>query len=345
MREEIYALSKRLQGAIEKYLPNFPKKELLALMIAKHVINEMETLFKEVENNYEIKIEFKSEVYVSSSLDYIRAISRRLGEKLDELLRRIRAYKIIAVIGAGASFEAGIPLTRDLEPILKQILGEKVLEQIEQQVKQTGKDPLKECFKIISNDKRKDSEFKKRFRELIEAGLKYGHIEITEAQKIIVEEFIKGKVVEIICLNWDNLLEICYRKIGKEPCKINRDECPKYIREKIEKCEFAHCIWKFHGDVEDLEYEWIYPGMEGRVLQTFKDYYNNKIKKSKTTFIVLVLGYSEADEEIKKNIIEFLEENHTIYRIGMSLDLLKKYDNYIFAPLEWIVPFIFGKSS
>jgi hypothetical protein len=315
-------VSERLLQYLENrgLLPRYPNLRLLAEDVVERIISEIE--------KGELKPigELEEFIFVQGQ-EYIKRIAARLfieGRKLRAAIQ-LAPLKLILVIGAGFSFEAGMPLTSHLVFILKP-MGFTVKDY----------EDIKEAFTKISRDESKDKEFKERFISYLNEGLRNGDIKITEAHKIVIEKFRDEKILEILCLNWDNLLELCYKKLmGKEIPKINREDI--FVPEDT----FLHYLWKFHGDVEEPEYKWIYPGANGRVFPNFIKYLQFLIKQRSYTLCGLIVGYSELDEQVH-NIIEIIQQNFELFRIGMDMRLFSKYKNYILAPARWILPQIFS---
>jgi hypothetical protein len=318
-------LAKKLLQYIKKrnLLPGYPNLRLVAEVVIERIISEIE--------KGELKPigELEDFIFVQSQ-EYIKRIASRLfleGRKLRDVIQ-LAPIKLILIIGAGFSFEAGMPLTRHLSLILKPMGFDF-----------KGYEDIKEAFRKISQDKEKDKEFKERFILYLKEGLQRGEIKITEAHEIVIKKFGDDKILEILCLNWDNLLEICYKKLtGNKILKINRENV------SIQEDTFLHCLWKFHGDVDDPDYEWIYPGTKGRVFSNFKKYLEFLIKQRKYTLCGLVVGYSELDEEMG-NVIEMIEKSFVLFRVGMDMRLFNKHKNYILAPARWILPQIFSDQT
>lgn len=67
-------------------------------------------------------------------------------------------------------------------------------------------------------------------------------------------------------------------------------------------------MWKMHGDVEDQNSNWVFPGDSGVV---FDELVNSLsvLAKSGTVSIVLIVGYSESEINVKTKLIDYLEEN------------------------------------
>jgi hypothetical protein len=180
-------LAKKLLQYIKKrnLLPGYPNLRLVAEVVIERIISEIE--------KGELKPigELEDFIFVQSQ-EYIKRIASRLfleGRKLRDVIQ-LAPIKLILIIGAGFSFEAGMPLTRHLSLILKP-MGFDVKEY----------EDIKEAFRKISQDKEKDKEFKERFILYLKEGLQRGEIKITEAHEIVIKKFGDDKILEILCLN------------------------------------------------------------------------------------------------------------------------------------------------
>jgi hypothetical protein len=249
---------------------------------------------------------------------YLERIYKQLFKYLieDKIKSRVKESLILLIIGAGFSVAAGAPLTRHLDSLLMNL-------------------EVKGFEELVKSAK--DKEFKNRFIRSIESNPEV--FKVTVAHKKVADAFICKKIIEIISLNWDNIIENESGK--KELRKINREgQTP--IDEDGDG--FLHYLWKLNGDVEDVDYDWIFPDMQERIFKSFLEYTQN-LKKN--VLLLLIIGYSERDEKgvagnsrLCKEVIEPLSKVLKTYRIGMDLSLLDKYDDYIVAPAEVFVPFI-----
>ncbi|RSN71245.1 hypothetical protein [Candidatus Methanodesulfokora washburnensis] len=305
------SLAPELLKLLERVLQEYPDKKLLRDIIVTKVVEELNEEARRgqlppMPPEWEIKRRFEDYV-VSISTSLFRSLRR---ERVQDL---IKSYgRVIVLIGAGFSSDAGIPLARFLNKI---------------------------DFKEALKDKLKSEEFKKIFKQdMVEREV----VKVTKAHEIVAEMFHHKVIIEIICLNWDDLIEKAYQHMySRKIRKINREEQQP---SDDDGDGFYHYLWKFHGDVEDLDYEWIYPGMGGRVFRAFHQYVP---ELQKHALVFLIIGYSEQEEEIKEEVIRPLESSKYIhtFRIGMDLRLFNQYPkNYIVAPAEWIVPVLFEEA-
>ncbi len=303
-------IDRKLQKYLDNELPDYPNRGLLKRLIVEKVIEELNDRIRKGI----IPEKRPEEDIIDRFKDYVRGIKVSLYNFFieEDIQQKIRSYngRIIILIGAGFSSEAGVPLRRHIN---------------------------KFKFEEIRKDPEKIMNFKETFAYDF-----MNKVRVTEAHDIVAEMFHNKVIIEIVSLNWDNLLERAYRQKGfGDIRKINReDQQPS----DDDGDGFYHYLWKFHGDVEDLDYEWILPKMKERVFESFLNYIP---VLSKHPLIFLIIGYSEPDNEIKEKVIKPLEFSPKIdtYRIGMDLRLFqlcrKQNKYYIVAPAEWIVPILF----
>jgi hypothetical protein len=293
----------------------------LADIILRQVIYEAEEELKRG-----ILIPNKKRYLYKKCKEYIDAIKHQLARFMihESIYAQIRGYRIFMIIGAGFSTEGGVPLAKHLGRML-------------------------EC--------KNQKEFKNQFLNFLQTG----DVRITDAHFMVAREFFsERKIIEIICLNWDNFIEDAFRKMCEEQ-RISKDIANNMIKNrKINREEqqafdddndgFYHYIWKFCGDVEDLDYRWILPGEEERIFSSFIKYFE-KFKEN-SSVIMLIVGYSERYQEkigqskICREIIKPLEDKYKwkTFRVGLDLELFHNYrDNYIVAPANWFIPLLFER--
>ena len=173
-------------------------------------------------------------------------ISVQFFKKFGSLKATLSAsFDIILLIGAAVSFEGGAPLGEQLMPMIKR-LG----------IINDDRVDLNNAFKKLRADPEKVAKFKRRFQSFIIEGIKVEKICIPKSYKVIADRFRRNKVLEIFSLNWDDLIERAYRE-------VNGQEIPKFEFDKNSsrvKDEFVHKLWKLHGDIADIESDWVLPG-------------------------------------------------------------------------------------
>ena len=229
------------------------------------------------------------------------------SKKWKDAKTRIRNWSSIFLVGAGLSFESDMPLSDTLEDLIKFC---------------RAKD-----YNELRKDKDKCLKFKLEFKKICEKKSPgFSH-------KLIVKNFPKY-ILEIICLNWDNLIERAAEEMNKSIPKINED---KPVTGK-------RYLWKFHGDVENIkennikgEGGWVFPDEEGYVFNNFIQYIKEKGLKD-TLFTFVIVGYSEKEKEIYNKIIRQFEEKPKRPTFRVGLDLKRLHENrYIVGPSDFIL--------
>jgi hypothetical protein len=217
----------------------------------------------------------------------------------------ICSYDSIFLVGAGLSFESGIPLTKVLKELLEFC----------------GANNYDELRK----DEQKCEKFKLEFKRICDKK------NVGTSHKLIALNFPKH-ILEIICLNWDNLIERAAKELGREIHKINEDVAVVGERH----------LWKFHGDVENIKTdnvkgkgEWVFPDEGGYVFNNFIKYIEEKgLLKRMFTFVIV--GYSEREEEIYEKIIKSFEKRRPTFRVGLDLKRLHE-ENYIVGSADFVL--------
>lgn len=229
------------------------------------------------------------------------------GSKLKQVKDNIRSYASVFLVGAGISFESDMPLTNVLTSLLRFCLADD--------------------YKTLAKDKDKRKKFQLEFRRICDAKRP------GTSHKTMALNFPKY-VLEILCLNWDNLLERAFREYGRDFCKVNEESLVNGKR----------YLWKFHGDVEKISEVnikgkggWIFPDEEGYVFNCFSKYIDESGLKN-TLFTFVIVGYSEQEKEIYERVINTFEKEppRPTFRIGLNLNRLSE-SNYIVGPSDYIL--------
>jgi hypothetical protein len=240
------------------------------------------------------------------ALNYVRGVLAQ-SKKLKNIHERLRSYGSIFLVGAGISFESGIPLVAILNDLLAFC-----------EVKD---------FRELRKHNDKCQKFKSEFKKICDGKQpKHSH-------ELIVLNFPEH-IKEIICLNWDNLIEKNASMNKRDISKINEDN----------KVNGVHHLWKFHGDIDNIEKDnkkgeggWVFPDEKGHVFECFIKYVQ-AIGLTSSLFTFIIVGYSEKEEEICNRIIQCFEEipPRPTYRIGLDLSRLRE-DNYIVGPSDYVL--------
>jgi hypothetical protein len=228
---------------------------------------------------------------------------------LDALADEIRTADAVVVIGAGLSFQAGMPLAGhlapliwhalDLHPVIKQLtcdtLG--VLPGTAKDVIGLDWKKVLVAFSCIAgaNDARRT--FQCSFarldqeRALIES----------PAHTALARLIHCGRALYAISLNWDTLLESAFRR--EYGIDLNSETAK---------------LWKPHGDCTRPEEDWILPHEPGSV--------SDEIVERMTALardrprVLLIVGYSERDDVVVERLIRPLQSHWRVFRIGPGTD-------------------------
>lgn len=223
---------------------------------------------------------------------------------ISKLTDEIRVHGTIVIIGAGASFEAGLPLYSQFSSIIWQVIDEFPILKNELGSNQdipakaiigTDIDRIKNSFAYI--ERYADSSL--RFKEIFKAVNDRHHMNYSYAHECICRMIHNEHIKLVISLNWDDLLEMAWERIYGT--KINAN--------KIN-------LLKPHGDVRNIKNRWVYPNNSGNITEVDLEIINNISKNGPSALIIL--GYSESDKIIVDKLIQPGEEKSKTYRISPS---------------------------
>jgi hypothetical protein len=243
---------------------------------------------------------------LSKSKTYVDGV---LGQstKFEAAREHIHSYQALGVVGAGVSFERHVPLASALEDLLSFV-----------QV---------ESFEKLKESPVACEKFKKEFRDV--CGRKRPGV----SHKLIARCF-PSRLIEIVCLNWDDLIERAH------PAKFPREKVIS-VDKPVSGTNF---LWKFHGDVglitsnNDVQNGgWTFPRDPGRVFDSFEEYLRRSTRLS-SMFTILIIGYSEQDAVIVDKIIKRLGDSppRPIYRIGLSIERIHD-PRYLVGPADFVL--------
>ena len=224
--------------------------------------------------------------------------------KMSNLINDIRVHGAILIMGAGASFESGLPLYSQFGPIVWQVVDEfaDIKESIKCNIaipakKIIGNDTekIKQSFAYIKDNHLANARFKELFKGLNDRH-KNGHLLVHETIcKLIHEGYIKL----VISFNWDDLLETAWEDLYGTNINENKVN-----------------LLKPHGDVRNLSCKWIYPNSPGFLCDDDISKIRSVTKEGPLTFVIL--GYSEQDRLIADTFISPNENKYVVYRISPS---------------------------
>jgi len=219
----------------------------------------------------------------------------------------VKSYTSVFITGAGLSFESGMPLHKVLDQLLRFC---------------EAKD-----YSELRNDEKKCLKFKHEFAR-----------RCCGTDPSISHELIAGNcgvyIREVICMNWDNLIEQAARKLNKEIPKVNEEGAV---------CAGTH-LWKFHGDVENVKKNnirgnggWVFPDEQGYVFDCFLRYLEES-KLKEEMFTLVIVGYNEQEKDVYEKVIVPMEKTppRPTFRIGLNLERLHE-EGYLVGPADYVL--------
>lgn len=226
---------------------------------------------------------------------------------LENAVREVRSSDAFVVIGAGASFQAGMPLAGQLAPMvwhvvdkspeLSKALCARLGVPAANAKQAVGDDParIKCAFECIADEPAAQTLFKECVCNLNEA--RCGNV--SSPHEALARLIFARHVIGVLSLNWDTLLESAFQqRYGFWPSPTVFD------------------FWKPHGDCAQPYSEWVLPHHPGVVTDTIvrkvAEYARVRPR------VLLIVGYSERDETVVKRLIEPLEKQWRVYRISPS---------------------------
>jgi hypothetical protein len=225
--------------------------------------------------------------------------------QLDALVDEIRAADAIVLMGAGLSFQAGMPLAGQLAPLVWHALDAHPL------VKRAACDTLgvlpgnakdsiglnKERLLVAFSCIAAAPDARKTFQYSFTQLDKERTLGQSPPHSALGRLIHCGRVLHVISLNWDTLLEAAFRREYGIDLNVGTTK-----------------LWKPHGDCQRPEQDWILPHEPGSV--------SDDIVERMTTLaaerprILLIVGYSERDEVVVERLIRPLGSRWRVFRIS-----------------------------
>src|SRR5699024_7383515 len=215
------------------------------------------------------------------------------------LVNEIRVNNAVVVIGAGISFEPGMPLYSQLAPTVWEVVSS--FPDIDDKFQGSGStksrigedlEKLKKAFAYIERNEEALYQFKRVFRKINDK------IAVAPDIHKNISELIHENYFElIVSLNWDSLLEMSWAELYGTNINSNKKN-----------------LIKPHGDVLKLDESWILPNSPGRISKKEKDYINLLANERPRTLIIV--GYSESDAKIVEELIAPFENRWKVYRVS-----------------------------
>jgi len=223
---------------------------------------------------------------------------------LQQAIDEIRVSDAIVVLGAGASFEAGMPLANQLPPLVWHTLDAhpevRAIVASRQGMPNlpakglVGDSPamLRIAFKEIEAAPASIETFKKVFCNLDHSRRTEQSIAHTALARLVYV----GRVARVVSLNWDTLLETAFERRYGTP--INAQ---------------GRVLWKPHGDCDALG-DWVLPHRDGLISDEIAE--DLQSLASQRPRVLLIVGYSERDEVVVRQLVAPLAARWRVFRLG-----------------------------
>lgn len=227
--------------------------------------------------------------------------------RLSYAANEIRSADAVVVMGAGVSFAAGMPLAGQLAPIVWHALdaNQSALKGLCAELAVS----LAPAKNVVADDPRKvtaafrhiktDPDAYRTFqRSICDLDSSRG-VAASMPHAALARLVHAGKVVEVVSFNWDTLLETAFRQ--RYGFEINAE---------------APILAKPHGDCRHLDAEWILPHQPGLVpVPILARLAALAVVRPR---VLLIVGYSERDAEVVKQLIQPLANRWRVLRISPS---------------------------
>lgn len=224
---------------------------------------------------------------------------------LCKIADEIRSYGAIAIIGAGASKEVGFPLNAQLQtllwhaidtsPALLKRLSHIFNTQASSAKALVGQDNKRQhiAYKELAANNNARRAYQYGFATLNQERIQTP----SRTHNAVAELLHRGTIDLVVSFNWDTLLETAYRKRYGILLKAGN-----------------HRLYKPHGDAATPESEWVLPHEAGYVPDTLIDHVHALLRERPRS--LLIIGYSERDEEVVTKLIQHFSDHLHVVRIG-----------------------------
>lgn len=227
------------------------------------------------------------------------------GDSLRRVADEFRASNAVVVIGAGASIHAGYPLTDHLRPLLWHAIDRapgaaaQLAAQLGRPLAPTkdlvGDDPaaIAAAFAMLRHDAAARGAFQEAFASLDAERTRT----FSPAHDAIAELLHRRAIETVISLNWDTMIEAAYlRRYG---ARLTADDA---------------WLYKLHGDAARPDTPWRYPTDAGHVPSSLIE--RLRALATDRPRLLMVVGYSERDETVVRDLIRPLESQWRVVRIA-----------------------------
>lgn len=223
-------------------------------------------------------------------------------EKARILIDEMRVHGAIVVLGAGASFEAGLPLYSQFPSMVWQTVDEfsAIKEKLNYSIDMPAKkiigenvEKIKRSFEYIENEEGASLKFKELFKAVNDRH----NNKTSYVHESLCKLIHMGYVKLVISFNWDDLLECDWERIYGTNINANKVN-----------------LIKPHGDVRNINEKWTFPNSPGEFSTAELNLINDITRDEVGSFIIM--GYSEQDSVISDLLIQPNELKYKMYRIA-----------------------------
>ena len=231
------------------------------------------------------------------------------SDDLKSAVDHIRVSGAVVLLGAGASYQAGMPLAGQLSPLVWHALD--AHPDVLMRLASILNDPHTSAKNVVGDNEDRillafaqiaANPLCRNAFQLAFTNLNRDKSNITSKAHDALAKLIYSKhVIRVVSLNWDTLLESAFaRRYGAD---INAQ---------------GRVLYKPHGDCADPDANWILPNEEGFVSDTIvEDLTSLADERPRTLFII---GYSEQDDAVARSIVEPLAMRWKVFRLGPHAD-------------------------
>jgi hypothetical protein len=225
--------------------------------------------------------------------------------KIHQVAHEIRSWGAVAILGAGASLQAGFPLTQQLQALLWYAI--ETDEDLHRRLAGRFNEPEATAKSLIgSNRIRTKIAFEemahaKKARRAYQRG--FSRLNSQRVDKYSpthdgLAQLLHRRIVEtVISFNWDTLLETAY--------------CQRYGSKLQVGSPY---LYKPHGDAANPTTDWILPHADGYIPDAIINHM--QALAADHPRVLLIVGYSERDEEVVSKLVEPLAGRWPVVRIS-----------------------------
>ena len=226
-------------------------------------------------------------------------------EDLLHAIDQIRVSDAVVLLGAGASYEAGMPLAGQIPPLVWHALD--AHPDVLRRLASTLRVPHAAAKDIVADDSARirtafcyiaaDSYSRKTFQAAFTSLNRDRVKDVSSAHDALARLVYSKHVVRVISLNWDTLLESAFaRRYGTD---INGQ---------------GRLLLKPHGDCGDASTTWVLPHQKGFVSDEIVADLNSLAAERPR--VLLIVGYSEQDSVVVRRLVEPLAARWRVFRLG-----------------------------